>query len=374
MLQAFRRTSDSVPKILVLLIADAITPCSTTLALAQKATGAELEQLRRDAHRAAQQYIDTVRPRLFSDLSASEERVYREISFVISDDDIAWETSGSLSSDGERSVTIDIGYVRKLEMFAEAERLEQKTGHDVLVPYISYVAHSLNSGQSYIKSPALFIGMSMNQVDQLDAPSPEKQNEMAMVVNSIAFILAHEVGHHILGHYDRPPASPERSREMETEADAWALKQCANGHFSPLGGMLPVIFEYYTTANPIQSEQQNHHPADMRRLRATFAAMLDSLPAFKTEIESHGVSYSDFRRSIKKQLDEYDWQITSGSSVAYDSTTSAYDVCMQRRIKLCMDDCIHNYNFSVKECGNKLCNPDKGTNINWAAHCRAITK
>lgn len=337
----------------------------------QQATGAELQALNKQARERAQAYIDEIRPKLFADLPPKEKQIYDRIKFRLTEDNAAWETGGSVNEHGDRFVRIDVGYVRKIEMLAEAVRLEGSTGQEVLIPYIAYVARSMNEKKTYIKSAASFMGMSMSEIDKLDQPSPEKRQMMAMIVNSVAFVLAHEVGHHVLGHYEHPAGDDgDKGRQMESNADEWALKRCVKAHFSPLGGMLPIIFEYYTTVHPIESEVKNDHPADVRRLRAMYVAMLDALPEFRSEIEAQGVSYSAFRAAAKRQLDEYDWQLTSAQSVAYDDSTSPFDACMQRRVWSCMRDCIDHYDYSVAECGNRLCNPDKGTNTRWAERCR----
>jgi hypothetical protein len=339
----------------------------------QQATGKDLQELNKQAREQAQSYIDDIRPKLFADLPPNEKQIYDRIKFRLTEDNAAWETGGSVNDHGDRFISLDVGYVRKIEMLAEAVRLEGSTKHEVLIPYIGYVARSLNERKTYIKSPASFIGMSMSEIDKLDEPSPEKRQMIAMIANSIAFVLAHEVGHHVLGHYEHPAEGDmERSRQMESEADAWALKRCVKAHVSPLGGMLPIIFDYYTTAYPVKSERKNDHPADVRRLRAMYTAMLDSLPGFRAEIEAQGVSYSAFRAAAKRQLDEYDWQLTSGHSVAYDDSMSPFEACMQRRVWGCMRDCIDHYDYSVAECGNRLCNPD--SNTNWAERCRRLAK
>lgn len=344
------------------------------LANGQQATGSELQKLTQQAHRDAQQYVDLIVPKLFANLPPHDLEIYRQIRTNLTDNNNAWQTQGGIDNVGDRYINIDVGYIRKLEMFAEAVRLEESTGREVLVPYIAYVAHSLNAKQTYIKSPAVFIGMSLKEIDELDEVTPAKKQEIAMILNSVAFILAHEVGHHVLGHHDHPTNDLAKLRQMESEADDWALDRCVKAHFSPLGGMLPVIFEYYTTAHALENEQKNDHPADLRRLHAIYAAMLNSLPAFRSDIEAQGASYSAFRDAIKRKLDEYEWQLSSGQPVAYDSSVSKFDACMQRRIKSCMDDCINNYNYSVKECGTRLCNPDKGSNVAWAGRCRRLTK
>lgn len=49
--------------------------------------------------------------------------------------------------------------------------------------------------------------------------------------------------------------------------------------------------------------------------------------------------------------------------------SDAFKRCMNERIQGCMQDCIKNYGFPESQCRDLACNPDTGTNQNWATRC-----
>jgi hypothetical protein len=113
----------------------------------QAATGEERKALLREAQRDAEQYISILRPKLFDDLQGKEAKIYRQIQFRVSDEDADWR-AGSMKVDGSRLIEIDVGYVRKVEMLAEAVVLEEALDKPILVPYIRYVAISKHNSVS----------------------------------------------------------------------------------------------------------------------------------------------------------------------------------------------------------------------------------
>jgi hypothetical protein len=278
---------------------------------AQAVSERERRELLAQSQKNAEEYVRAIRPPMFSGLRGEEATIYRDIKFRVSDDDAAWRTS-SYVEDGTRIVEMDVGYVRKVEMLAEAVMLESMLDKQVLIPYIRYVAKSLNDKATFIKSPSTFERVDPSRID--NEPVRHKQ-EIAMVLNALAFVLAHEVGHHVLGHYDKPiPDDMDARRKMEGDADAWALQRCVQAHFSPLGGALAVMFEYYTTPQPIRHEEEVNHPADVRRLHAIFEAMIGALPEFRADIEKKGASYAEFSRFIREQLRTYERQVETGET------------------------------------------------------------
>jgi hypothetical protein len=262
----------------------------------------------RATHRNIEEFVEKLRPPLFGGLTGSEAKIYNEITFRVTDKDIA-SRAGSLREDGTRVVEIDIGYGREIEMMAEALIIEQAQGRPVLIPFIRYVVLAWDRKASFVKDPTAFAHFNPDKIDN----DPQVSNQLnAMTLSGMAFVVAHEVGHHVLGHYDRPlPKDPDKLRQMELEADAWALKTCvqAKPHISPLGGVLPLFFDYYTTPSPIEHETHADHPANLRRIESMFEAMDNALPQFRRDIERQGASYADFRQFIKDSLESYKQQL-----------------------------------------------------------------
>jgi hypothetical protein len=286
-------------------------------AVAQEPSEAQRQQDLHEMVKFTEKSIELIRPHLFSGLTGQDLKVYREIEvFRVSDKDTLSRSSSGWE-DGQRAVIIDVGYERQIFAMAQAYMIEIIENKPVVIPYIRYVITSWHDHASFIKGPPDFANFNFDKV--INDP---KQLSMFDRMNtaSLAFILAHEVGHHVLGHNDKPwPTDPAKLREMEIAADAWALKclQSANPHFSPLSGLLPLIFGYYVSPSPIDAEQHSDHPADLRRIQIMFQAMKDSLPAYRKDMEkegqAYGVSYDEFKKFVDQSLSEYEAQIETDS-------------------------------------------------------------
>lgn len=262
----------------------------------------------RATHKNIEEFIEKLRPVLFGGLSGTDAKIYKEIAFRVTDDDVG-SRAGSLREDGSRVIEIDIGYGREIEMMAEALIIEQEQGRPVLIPYIRYVALAWDGKAGFVKDPTAFAHFDPGKLD--DDPQLSKLLT-AMTLGGMAFVMAHEVGHHVLGHYDRPlPDDPDTLRQMELDADAWALRTCmqARPHLSPLGGVLPLLFDYYTTPSPIKHETHSDHPANLRRIESMFKAMNDALPQYRQDIEQQGASYEDFKKFVEDSLESYEQQL-----------------------------------------------------------------
>jgi hypothetical protein len=254
--------------------------------LGQETSQAEHEKDLAASVATIQKVINTVRPALFGGLTGSEAKVYKEITFRVSDRE-AHALAGSVMEDGTRIVEIDEGYGREIEMLAEAMLIEQAQNRPVLVPYIRYVALSWSRHATFIKEPGAFAHFDFDTI--LDKPEGAKEWDK-MITDSIAFVVAHEVGHHVLGHIDKPVTDLEKRRQRELDADSWAIEclKHATPHFSPISGYIPLIFDYYITPTPIAHEANSDHPADLRRIHAMFEAMEDALPSYRADLAGCG--------------------------------------------------------------------------------------
>ena len=210
----------------------------------QPPSPAERQKLIDESIGDAQQIISNIRPVLFANLNPQERRIYDRINFRITGDNAAWSVWGFINEGGSRVIEIDIGYIQKIEMMTDALFLEQIKERDIILPYVRYVVDQLQHRATFIKSPYQFIGMSIAEMDAFDADQETQKLRMSAVVNSIAFVLAHEVGHHVSGHYDNPPKDPESQRAAERQADNWAIQQMVKAHMSPLGGLVPLMFDF----------------------------------------------------------------------------------------------------------------------------------
>jgi len=96
-----------------------------------------------------------------------------------------------------------------------------------------------------------------------------------MSTSAMGFILAHEIGHHVFGHVDRPPRSPVESRRYEKEADRYAVALTLKMGI-PAFGALPALAFFATHEGEIVSSDATH-PLAVCRLLEAFTATLDQV-------------------------------------------------------------------------------------------------
>jgi hypothetical protein len=302
------------------------SPHTSTVALAQEPSEAERKQDLHDIAKGTSEVIEAIRPALFGWLTGHDLKVYREITvFRVSElDDLS--RSEASWEEGQRAVIVDVGYQREIYNLAQAYMIEQLANKEVVIPYINYVVESWHN-HTFVKVPSQFANFNFDKV--LDDPN-ESAQFAKMNTSALAFILAHEVGHHILGHMDKPwPTELSKMRELETGADNWAFKclRQANPHFSPLGGLLPLIFGYYISPSPLAAESKADHPADLRRIHSMFQVMLDSLPDYRDEIEKSGqamgITYDNFKKWVEQRLQDYEKQMETDSPPVRPSDSSS---------------------------------------------------
>lgn len=89
----------------------------------------------------------------------------------------------------------------------------------------------------------------------------------------LAFLLGHEVAHHLLGHVDSNDRSLVSSRRMETEADIWAMDHAFAIRINPSPAFPMWAFFAATGGADIQGELESTHPLGLRR----WAEALDAI-------------------------------------------------------------------------------------------------
>src|SRR5215467_12219606 len=104
---------------------------STCLVLNAQETAAQRKKDLQDAQKHIQSYVDAIRPKLFVNLTEPEAKIYRSITFRVTDNDRASSAVGSIE-DGQRIIEVGEGYGRQIEMMAEALIIEGAQKRPVL--------------------------------------------------------------------------------------------------------------------------------------------------------------------------------------------------------------------------------------------------
>jgi hypothetical protein len=284
----------------------ATSPC---VARAQGYPGrdADVEASRRDTSLI----IADIRPKLFGDLRPSEAAIYEAISFDVSDEDKIMNAYAYRSS-GARRITFTEAMGRAIKLNVDAMLIEQFYQKPrFLGDYLYYVCtrYAMNADRSRrglsperIASPYERVHWADRDLREFYSEKDVNSARAKLLGGSFAFLLAHEVAHQVLGHVDNPTRDIDVRRQLETDADAWAINLLVEKNVSPVSGIVPMLFFYYTTQHPVASEIYKDHPADVKRMLAMFTGLNDRLPKFRASIEASGQSYDDVRKTIGQAL------------------------------------------------------------------------
>jgi len=255
--------------------------------------------------------IADLRPKLFGDLPPSEAAIYATVRFDVSPEDKIMNAYAYRNA-GIRRITFTEAMGRAIKLNVDAllmEQLYHKT--NFMGEYMYYVCtrYARNSERyaqglspERIASPYERAHMSDADFNEFYSDKDVNSARAKLVGGAFAFLLAHEMGHHVLGHVDHPTNDKEERRNMEAAADAWAIDLLLKKKVSPVSGIVPMLFFYYTTRHPIASEVYKDHPADARRLLAMYEGANDRLPSFRASIEASGQNYEDVRKGVSQAI------------------------------------------------------------------------
>lgn len=182
--------------------------------------------------------------------------------------------------DGGRVIELSFGFLGVLgELCDDWVLAEYYSSQDPAIyeKYEAYLKHlddviDRNSG-SGVQDPISpqpfteFVGIPPEVATEIMTRSDAQQYLGALKAAAFAFVLAHEIGHHILGHVDTPPQSAADSRERESDADRYAAALTMRVGM-PAFGALPAL-AIFTAAEGKNAEPDATHPlAACRILRA----------------------------------------------------------------------------------------------------------
>jgi hypothetical protein len=249
--------------------------------------------------------IAKLRPKLFSDLPTTQEQIYLQIHFEVSPNTQEMQAYASIDS-GIRHVTVSEAMGRAIKLNVDALLIEKLRHKDnFLGQYMSYVCSMYQANYpryakglppNRIKSPYEIAHVS---VDELYSDTDINKSRDQLVGGAWAFLLAHEVAHHVLGHTDHPSQSKQEQRARERAADDWAIDLVLKHGINPVAGIVPLLFFYYTTQHPISSETDRDHPADARRLLDMYQGLQSRLPQFRQYIVASGQNYDNIQKQIQ---------------------------------------------------------------------------
>jgi hypothetical protein len=114
---------------------------------------------------------------------------------------------------------------------------------------------------------ATFAGIPAETVVEIMSQSEAQQYLGALRAAAIAFVVGHEIGHHMLGHVDTAPQSTAESRARESDADRYAAALTMRVGM-PAFGALPALAIFTAMEGEAAEPDATHPLAACRILRA----------------------------------------------------------------------------------------------------------
>ena len=190
---------------------------------------------------------------------------------------------------GEPLVLINVGSYLRVAQLSYAAALNARAIHDdrYLEGYARYLAYAdqfppgrFHTADSY----AAMVGLS--------APGRMTPSESAQAVvlaqklhaSILGFIIAHEIGHHVLGHVQQIGVTMEQAYEQEQAADEWASRTLINMAWMPVGAVYMMLMLNEAQARVPMA--QSTHPAPWKRTLALSERQLDYIRTHPVQVRS----------------------------------------------------------------------------------------
>lgn len=203
------------------------------------------------------------------------------------DIDVSTDNTGiglAVVGDGFRRVLIDEGYMHCAFAFAfcEAHVLTKGVSKEEFLYYFNNFYDSLKFSDPipYFRGIGLFYKFLVEQDFQDPRLGEQFFDEFSKCLTSITtYVLYHEIGHHVLGHFSRTNAADSDFREMELEADRYAIDTCSNGLnlYSEVGFFFFCIFQYMRRSILVNRgvNVRSTHPDPIVRFDENISQFLD---------------------------------------------------------------------------------------------------
>ncbi|MBY6006550.1 hypothetical protein KUV62_21685 [Salipiger bermudensis] len=199
-------------------------------------------------YRAAKRSIDDAMDRFWPELDSYEAAIMGTVE--ISVDRYDWNLYGvrAVRRGSERSIHFPMGFLIANLYVVWGMAANELAGHDkdLGLDYIHEISdvvkrsvRATNAGQRPPPMPSYgeFVRMSEAEWRRLATSEQYMLYVEAMMGDGLAFILAHEIGHHVQGHLDGPASSLQE----ELSADNYAVGLSINSGFNPILAFTPFL-------------------------------------------------------------------------------------------------------------------------------------
>lgn len=163
--------------------------------------------------------------------------------------------------------------------------------YDKYEAYLSYLNDIIDRNEQSIGQDPItpqpfaeFAGIPAETATEIMSRSDAQEYGGNLRMAAVAFVLAHEIGHHVLGHVDAPPAeSAADSRDREAEADRYAAALTMRAGV-PAFGALPAL-GIFAAAEGDVADPDSTHPLASCRILGAMMYTVDRLAEDETTVQ-----------------------------------------------------------------------------------------
>jgi hypothetical protein len=224
-------------------------------------------------------------------LNSRERAIIGDIQFEFQPINIL--NAAAYRQNGTRKIVMANGWLWLAHQISLAESVtEQSNARGCLVGYMLAVAdtlvdnprrdaaglplHSTPSFAKFLETDQAGIckGIGLEEIS-----NPDVLKMVAARMNcSVAWVIGHEIAHHVLGHVDQKKVpSLAQSRQIESDADLWSVQRAFDIKLNPILADRVLLLYSMIGAADHQSELLSTHPASIRRYSKFLSAIEEKM-------------------------------------------------------------------------------------------------
>ncbi|MCG9770117.1 hypothetical protein L1D59_16075 [Pseudoalteromonas piscicida] len=303
-----------------------------------------------------------------------ERRIIDEIKISVPISPAPVRVRAFLSSSG-REIELSTGYSAITRMIVSGYLIEdyfniKGFGEE----YARYTASTYATGRfGGGNSPWVKAKLTENQTERLLSSERFNNDQHGAHLLVLWYVLAHEIGHHVLGHAYGDGVSLSKIREQEKEADEWASRIFIALGLPPAGAFPSHMYWYYLDEYGVKNEYRRSHPPELKRIRSMLRFTIQRFDDWNNNEKLISRLPREKTINTYKSLLYYVEDLISKQTSFNESKENSvpFKECMRFRYNSCLKSCQEKYGNPLSVCKSKLCVSDKSTNI-WKLRCDEI--
>lgn len=257
------------------------------------------------------QLIDTSKKLLEPTLNEGEQAIFRATEFRVVDNLNTIASPYAAIENGKRVIVFSTGFYRMLYAMGDLALIQKsgKYGDEITTRYFNYALPRLfeNSRKpvhlrAFVKYPSDYFQVSKEELLEWHTTNETSMIFTGITLGSVSMVIAHELGHQVLGHASKEARDLADSRKAEADADQWAVEHLLAADVIPITGMYALIFYYFQDQDAIAHEEQRSHPSEIKRIETMVQATISNLPRFRERMRANGVSEQTIKEGLLNVL------------------------------------------------------------------------